>query len=213
MKKSLFILSTFFISIVIISGCKRNFEIHVDEIGYYPKPLVKSLPLTVGVYYGNDFSTFKAVQTINITVAEITYIDYIEIGKANIVLFDYMLSNVFEKVTPLKSLSTDSGPINDVDLIIEPNVTAYAYEMDSFDYSVHVRLSYEIRFYLPDGKQIGSWYIGGYAHKDPKIEFKREPTAVRELTQTAMREAATEFITGICNQEEINKILNNECTQ
>lgn len=212
MKKLAFIVLSLFVSISLFFSCTKIHNIEINEIGTYPTPLIKPLPLRVGVYYGKDFSTFETTQKVKIPNADITLIDHVKMGKANTVLFDTILPMVFEKVTHVRNLSKGPDNIKDVNLIIEPKVHSYSIPNPTA-YDVYIHIGYDINFYLPEGEQISSWRIEGTGHALPQIELKSEVTAVTELTQMAMREVAANFMTDFCKQADIKKLFYKECSQ
>jgi hypothetical protein len=214
MKKLVFIffLLLAFTFFSVSGNTTSTINVEINEIGTYPHALFKPLPIKVGVYYRNYFGTFQARLKEDGVVIKPLYIYNIKMGKANIALFDYILSTVFEKVTPLKSLPKEFDHIKDIDLIIEPTVHNYEIsttithisEMSGYDLRHYINLTYEINFYLPDGKKISLWRIQG---------SERLLENSTETTQRAMRQVAAKFITDFCNQTDINELFYNECSQ
>ncbi len=214
MKRLLFILFVIISFARFIFGCSsmQTYNVNITEIGTYPQPLFEPLRLKVGAYYGKEFRTFDTIQHYQISGAGFSRVCKIQMGKANIALFDYILSIVFEKVTPVQYLSNGSDHKKDIDLIIEPTVHSYTYPNPTDD-GVYIHIVYKINFYLPEGEKISSWKIQGSGHVPPRFELKTETTAVVELTQMAMREVAAKFMTDFCNQEDIKKLFYSQCNQ
>jgi hypothetical protein len=211
MKKLAFISFSLFASIFLFFSCTKIHNIEINDIGTYPQALFDPLPIKVSVYYGNDFSTFETSQTIqHKEEVGATIIDNIKMGKANIALFDYILSSVFEKVTPVQYLSEGFDHIKDIDLIIEPTVHSFTYPKFTADGS-HIHIIYAIKFYLPTGEEISSWRIKGSGLMP--LEIKSETSRAKELTQMAMRQVAAKFITDFCNQEDIKQLFYKQCKQ
>jgi hypothetical protein len=139
-------------------------------------------------------------------------------GKANIALFDYILSIGFEKVTPVQYLSEVSNHKKNIDLIIEPTVHSFnlisAVDPIANGFDI-IDITYAINFYLPDGEKISSWNIkgsGASPFAPSSAEFINETRFV-ELTQMAMREVASKFMTDFCNQIETKKLFYKQCNQ
>lgn len=223
MKKFGFIFFSLFAFALFIFSCSsiKKFNVEINEIGTYPHPLIESLPIKVGVYYGNDFGTFETTQKVELGDGKSTIFTYIyntKMGKANIALFDYILSIVFEKVTTVQYLSKGSDHKKDIDLIVEPTVHSFTHPSatDPNDPNVYgvniIHIIYAINFYLPEGEQISSWSIKGSGTVLPKFGLMNE-TIVVELTQRAMRQVAAKFITDFCNKVEIKKLFYNQCNQ
>ena len=53
---------TLFAPALLLLGCTYTWNINITKIGDYPLPLIEPLPINVGVYYGNDFRTYKKMQ-------------------------------------------------------------------------------------------------------------------------------------------------------
>ena len=193
MKKLGFILFLLFAATFFFSSCTRTFNIEINDIGTYPRALFEPLPIKVGVYYDNDFSTFET--TIKKVIdSDLTFIENIKMGKANIALFNYILSTVFEKVTPVQYLSNGSDHKKDIDLIIEPTVHGYTYS-NPYVSGAYIHIIYVINFYLPEGEKISSWWIKGSGDVPPG--FESETGGVIRRTQSAMRQVAVKFITRV----------------
>jgi len=213
MKRLAFILFSYFLVAVFLFACSRmrTHNINITEIGSYPQPLVKPLPLKVGAYYREDFCTFDTVQQTPIPNAGITLVDEIMLGEANTALFDYILSHTFEEVTRVQHFSQDFIDGEDIDIIIEPTVSEYSYSVSPSICLVHI--IYAITFYTPDGGRVGPWLIEGNGSVPTGISTKNETTLVTELTQIAMRQAAAKFMTDFCNQPEIKQLFHNQCNR
>jgi len=217
MKRLLFNLFIIISSTMFICDCSsmRMYNINISEIGAYPEPLFQALPLKVGAYYGEDLRTFDTIQQYASHGKHLTKICKIQTGKANIALFDYTLSKLFEKVTLIQHLSDGSDHCKDIDLIIEPTVHSYTYA-ESIAGGVNIHIIYAINFYLPEGGHINSWKISGKGHIPPPPPWfflTTETSDVIELTQMAMREVAAKFMNDFCNQADIKKLFYSECDQ
>jgi hypothetical protein len=208
-----------FISFVVISfasfifGCSsmQTYNINITDIAPYPQSLFEPLQINVGAYYGEEFRTFDTIQHYQVPGMDLSRVCKIQIGKANIALFEYILSNVFEKVKPIQFLSKGFEHLKDVDLIIEPTVHNYNYTTNVD--SVNIHIIYAINFFLPGGEHISSWSIEGSGHVPPRFELKCDTTAVTELNKMAMRDVAAQFMTGFCNQIDIQKHFYKQCNR
>ena len=162
---------------------------------------MKKLGFILFSLFAATFFFFSCTRTFNIEINDI----------ANIALFDYILRHVFKEVTLVQHLSDGTDHSKDIDLIIEPTVHSYTNPNPTVDGTYYIHIIYEIKFYLPEGKQISSWRIKGTGHIRPM--FKYITTVVVELTQMAMREVAAKFITDFCNQVDIKKLFYTQCNQ
>ena len=223
MPKLRFIIFILFASAFLTLGCTQTLNIKITEIGNYSRPLIEPLPLNAGVYYRNDFRTYKTIQENFIADASapsygVTRISKIQLGEANIALFDYLLSHAFENLTSIKAFPNESENLKSIDLIVEPTISNYIYSERTafFEPAAWVRIEYTINFYSPDGLQISTWTISGESSRYKTIyditRLSRHSFSV-ELTQLAMREVATQFFAGLNNQSGINKLLDKRCDQ
>ena len=107
-------------------GCTNTLNINITEIGNYPQPLIEPLPINVGVYYGNDFRTYKTIQE-NYFGDGWARISKIQLGGANIALFDYILSHIFKNVTSIQHFPIELESSKNIDLILKPTIFDYIY--------------------------------------------------------------------------------------
>ena len=219
-----FITVIVFAPVFLLIGCTQTLNINIDEIGNYSQPLNEPLPLNVGVYYGNDFRSYKTVQENFLADASpgaqggVTRIFHIQLGQANVALFDFILFHLFENITSIQHISSESDNLNNIDLLVEPTISNYIYSERTvfFEPAAWVRIEYTINFYSPDGLPISTWTLSGECFRDITwhgMEILTGHSSSVELTQLAMREVAAQFLTGFCNQSEIQKHFFEQCNQ
>jgi hypothetical protein len=223
MKKLSFILFSLYAFVFFIFSCSLpKTYVEINEIGTYPHLLFKPLPIKVGAYYGSDFSKFEIIRRENksfhwgsVPNGKICPLDpdIIKIGKANIALFDYIFSHVFQQVTIIQHLPKKPENIADIDIIIESNVKDYSsyIKRGSIANKYHQFLTYVITFYSPNGEPMGSWTIEGKASFSYSLVLPG--TLTKEGINIAMREVAVKFITGFCKQGKIKKLFDKQCNQ
>ena len=170
----------------------------------------------MGVYYGNDFGTFKTSEMVEIIregVESFLYFEDIKMGKANIALFDYIFSHVFKEVTLIEHFPEKVDNIANIDLIIEPNLKDYSsYIIQGFsENEYHLFITYVITFYSPNSELISSWTIKGKGFVPYSMSLPQ--TLVKEGLDIAMREVAANFMIDFCNQVDIKKMFYEECSQ
>ena len=219
-----FITAILFVSAFFLLGFfKLKLNINISDIGNYPQPLIEPLPINVAVYYGNDFRSYKTVQT-NDHPEGFNKICNIQLGQANIALFDYILSNAFKNVTSFKSFPNQRVNLKNIDLLLEPKITDYTYKaVELAEPEASINITYEIKFYSPAGEQIGTWVISGKSYLPPRLHrdatthletwYQKEQWWIIRLTQLAMREVAARFLTDFCNQKDIQKLFYEQCNQ
>jgi hypothetical protein len=207
MKKPGFILFSLFAFCFLLLGCSKN--ITISEVEHYPKPLLKPLPLKIGVYYNDDFRKYEILE---ISAAGLN----IRLGKANIALFDYILPHVFEEVTPVQHLSEANEDMGNLDIILEPSITSYSCNLDFItDFSkvkCQVDITYAITFYSPNSMQLGTWSINaeGFAASSGIGPLG---ALAEDATQIAMRDLAAQFMTGICKDMATKELFGKYCNK
>jgi hypothetical protein len=204
MKKPGFILFSLIAFCFLLSGCNKN--VTISEVEHDPKPLLKPLPLKIGVHYNDGFRKYETSDwDLNI-----------RLGKANIALFDYILSHVFEEVTPVQHLSEANEDMGNLDIILEPSITSYSCNLDFItDFSkvkCQVDITYAITFYSPNSMQLGSWSINaeGFAASSGIGPLG---ALAEDATQIAMRDLAAQFMTGICKDMATKELFYKHCNK
>jgi len=185
-------------------GCTITSNIIIDDIGEIPDPLIEKFPLAIGVYYSDEFRSFKTDLTDG--SPDITINFHIEVGEANVAFFEYMLPRTFNSIRLLYDYPDSKKNHEYIDLIIVPKILNYHYGI----YGI-VIIEYEICSYLPNGEQITSWRIK--ATPDPQKSFYGfgHQNACQGITKEAFRYLATIFFTGFCEQTKFKENFQNLC--
>ncbi|MEO0974687.1 MAG: hypothetical protein AAFX85_16480 [Pseudomonadota bacterium] len=140
------------VGVLLVSGCARNIEVPASV----PTPVLAALPLTVGVYYEEEFRNFLYIEKL-LYGPEIN----LELGDANVNMFDQMVDSVFSGHVELGEPQAGSAA---VDAIIVPTVDEYAFltpEQAGVDfYSVSIR--YKVDLLSPSGNLLDSWTVDSY---------------------------------------------------
>ena len=182
-------------------------DIELNEITPLPEPLFNPLPLSIVVYYDDDFTAYTSThQNPNHTVTST-----IHVGSFNTDLFNYLLPHVFEKVQIAQHNSVEVDKTGTIDLVIRPAVTAFDYwRTSNFD---HLRVLYSLTFSLPGGERVGLWEVRAH-NSIPVTGYYSRGTAhsnIQELSHTVARELSAKFIINICNQPFIAQIASPHC--
>lgn len=169
------------VAAVLCAGCTTTFSADAD----FPPPLVETLPLTVGVYYAEDFLTHRH-QGTNTQGAKWA----VELGPANIAAFDRLFSVLFQEVARVSQPELWDSPLRDADAVIAPELESYRVAMpgdfDERHYTVWIE--YRMRVLGPDGVLIANWLVDAYGQSLPR--GIRHEQSMREATRLAMRDAA-----------------------
>lgn len=173
----------------------------------FPAPLVENLPVAVGIVYDDDLRNF----TYNETVSDGTSWT-IELGAANLRLFDQLFASMFERTVELDDV--DDPAATGLDGIIRPVLEEYAFltpnELGSRFYAVSIR--YRIFLYDNEGNELAGWPINAYGQSRSGMldagMLKVAP--LQEATNMAMRDAAAGAIITLRSQPELLALAERE---
>jgi hypothetical protein len=205
MKKKTIYLALLLIVTSFLSGCTYN----VYPNATLPqKPLIEQLPLTVGVYYSDEFQTYELVPYI----PQSTAIYRIVLGPPSIALFDQIFSEMFEKVVQVSSLPPLPEAKTDIKAVIKPNIEGLVANADlnrmiPSDTWVQVDIYYMINLYDLNSALIASWSIKGSGSVRGSLKYPLVTAMVRDAAQNAMQNAAARFMLGFRKNSEAIKWL------
>lgn len=167
--------------ILTVCGCSTN--VHVDSA--FPRPLVASLPIDVGVYYDASLRQYAFEQEAD---ADSVAWD-IEIGTAHVRLFDQLFHPLFENLIQVDSLRSGSGT-RSAKVIIKPSINKYTLQTpgDTATGFYEVEIQYTLAFYSPSGDFINHWTYSGRGKS--RSELLGADKSVQKATVAAMRDAA-----------------------
>jgi len=166
-----------------LAVCACATAVRVDSA--FPRPVVASLPIDVGVYYDESLSqyAFKKEADANSVTWDI------EIGPAHVRLFDQLFQPLFENLVHLDGLRSGSG-IRPVSIVIKPSIDEYTLQTpgDTATDFYAVEIRYKLAFYSPAGEFIKHWSYSGRGRS--RSELFNADESVQEATVEAMRDAA-----------------------
>ena len=183
--------------VLLTAACSQSLTIP-DRV---PEPLVQTLPLSAGLYYTPAFSAFHYVgQPEGQSAWDI------ELGAANVGLFNRLSGRMFRDTAHITELPTAGNPV-DFDVIIEPAVDAFEFSLPSQSasdqYAVWIR--YTLRVYGPDGELITTWKLSGYG--EAGANTLKPARSMEQATVLAMRDAAATISLEFAGQPGIDQLL------
>jgi hypothetical protein len=206
MKKPGFILFSLFAFCFLIIGC-GIINVNIPEVEHYPKPLLKPLPLKIGVYYNDDFQKYESMERLS-SESSLN----IRLGKANIALFDYILPYVFEEVTPVQDLSEANDDMGNFDIILEPSITYYSCNfIHGWETKCQVDITYAITFYSLNNMRLDTWLINAEGFASGHLGTLGG--LAKDATQIAMRDLAAQFMAGICKNMATKELFYKHCNK
>lgn len=177
-------------ALFILWGCASG--AYVVPAVSIPSPLIDAYPITVGIYYSDEFKTYIH-EDPNPKRGQ-KYV--IELGSNQEQVFDSSLGGLFEKMVSLDS--TDPSNI-EVDGIFKPEIVSVDLNIPARSgsdyYEVWVR--YNIQLLEPSGTEIHRWTVNAYGkvnRRDYGSVMERASDALQQATENALRDASTQII-------------------
>lgn len=176
----------------------------INISGTYPSPLVRKIPVTVGVYYPEELRNFSFTEIDDYT-GEDQYI--INSGESQVELFNTVLPALFENVVMLDSLD-DLPADNQLDAVFVPAIEEFQLGLPEKTklkvYEIWVK--YNMRLTQTNGDYIADWVMTAYG-KSPTESFQSVDAGVQDAAVVAMRDLAASFTLGFSEIPEVNEWL------
>jgi hypothetical protein len=194
--------ATFSLAVVLVlSACAAS---TINISGSYPSPLVRKIPITVGVYYPEELRNFSFIEIDDYTGKD-QYI--INSGESQIELFNTVLPALFENVVMLddpQTASTDSR----IDAVFVPAIEEFQLGLpQKTKLKVYeIWMKYNMRLSDPNGEYIADWVMTAYG-KSPNENFQSVDSGVKDAAVVAMRDLAASFTLGFSGIPEVNDWL------
>ncbi|MGI9307858.1 MAG: hypothetical protein ACR2P6_01270 [Gammaproteobacteria bacterium] len=167
-----------FSCIFILTACSKSVVVATD----FPRPVMEPMPLKVGVRYTDSLREYVHEQKNPLEPGW-----SIDIGAANIRLFDALFGGMFREISVLNE--SEDGDVT-LDAIIEPVMENFEYSLPdhsgSDQYAVWIR--YQIRVIAPDGELIANLPVKAYGQATEQMLDSEE--SMEMATIIAMRDAA-----------------------
>ena len=192
--------------LVIIAGCSNTLNLQVDS--EVPTPLASRLPLSLGVYYNDNFLNY--VFTEKSEVREDWTIDN---RTSRMTLFNDILPSMFSSVNKVDSPNSKS---TDIDIVLEPEVLDMQVALPEETHSdmFEAWIKYGIKIYSSSGNMITEWQITGYG-KTHTAMFKNKENGLNTAISMALRDLGAKMVLDFSNIPEMKTWLssNIDCIQ
>lgn len=185
-------------TLVVLSGCTHTLYVE----GEFPSPLVGKIPTGVGVLYGDEFKNYVYEESSKDRKNWI-----IDMGDAQVDLFNAVLPNMFNSVVEVDSLPLVNGPTG-LRLVISPLVEDFQYTLPS-ETKVKVYeiwLKYNIQVFEPDGTIVADWILTAYG-KTPTGFMQSDEAALNQAIVVALRDAGANLSLNFAKVPEIRAWL------
>ena len=174
----------------LLAGCGPA---RVEVQGQFPQPLLDPLPLTLGVWYPQDFSEHEFFDDAK-SRREASWI--VNTGQAQVQMWDTLLSGMFTKIVHLGAKPAPGQSNRELDAVLIPHVAELQYTIPSHTkikvYEIWMRYVFEL--VTPDGQLIAQWSMTSYG-KTPTAFLQSDQEAVNLAAVMALRDAGANFAT------------------
>jgi hypothetical protein len=185
----------------LLSACAAN---TITLSGTFPSPLVRKLPLTVGVYYPDELKNYSFIEFDDNTGKD-QYI--IQSGTSQVELFNTLLPALFQNVVMLESLDNVQNNTS-LDAVFVPAIEEFQLGLPAKTrlnvYEIWVK--YNMRLSNANGDYIADWVMTAYG-KAPEETFQSVDSGVQDAAIVAMRDLAASFTIGFSGIPEVNEWL------
>jgi hypothetical protein len=187
----------------LLSGCGPA-EVVVQ--GNFPPPTIEKLPLTIGIWFDQDFSNHEFYDEAK-SRKESSWL--VKTGEAQVQMWDSLLSGMFEQVVPMVGRPGPGQMNPSVDAVFIPEVAELQYALPAQTnvkvYEIWIR--YRLQLVTTGGDPIAEWSMPAYG-KTPTAFLQTDQGAVNLAAVMALRDAGANFATGFPRVPEVQAWLN-----
>jgi hypothetical protein len=161
--------------------------------GNFPPPLIEPLPLTLGVWYGDDFARHEFFDKAK-SRGESSWV--VNTGEAQVQMWDSLLAGMFENVIHLKNKPGPGQSNSSIDGVLIPHVEELQYTIPTH---THVKvyeiwMRYQFELVTTSGETVAEWSMASYG-KTPTAFLQSDQEAVNLAAVMALRDAGANFAT------------------
>ena len=194
---------------LLLGACASN--VVVTPPATFPQPLIKPLPLRLGVYFPESFKNYVYVQPIKQTRKNQNKKNKsklkVNIGDAQTQMLRTVFDAMFMSVTDV-SADALTQPSDTVDLMLVPEVLDFQFASPKITkvnvYEIWIK--YQFSLLAADGEQIAAWVVPVYG-KTPTKFLKSKDDAVNLATRIALRDCGAAFVIGFARTPQIRNWL------
>ena len=173
---------------LLLAGCGVH-EVVVQ--GQFPAPVMNKLPLTLGIWYGDDFRNHEFFDEAK-TRTESEWL--VKTGEAQVQMWDTLLNGMFTTVVAMTARPEPSVMSQVVDAVLIPHVDELQYAIPAHTnvkvYEIWMRYRYEL--VTTSGEPIADWTMTSYG-KTPTAFLQSDEAAVNLAAVVALRDAGANF--------------------
>jgi len=184
--------------LALLAGCGPN---TVKVEGNFPAPLMEPIPLTLGVWYPEDFANHEFSDEAK-TRSEPSWL--VSTGDAQVAMWDTLLAGMFTELVHMKG-EPASGQMNQlVNAVLIPHVDELQYAIPQHTnikvYEIWMRYRFEL--VTTSGEPIAEWTMAAYG-KTPTAFLRSDQAAVNLAAVMALRDAGANFATSFTRVPDV----------
>ncbi|MFO7553378.1 MAG: hypothetical protein R6W80_18395 [Haliea sp.] len=157
----------------------------------FPPPVMNKLPLTIGVWYDDEFANHEFFDEAS-GRAESSWL--VNTGQAQVQLWDTLLKGMFREVVYMngKPGPGQMNPVVDAVLLPEVDELQYAIPAHTNVKVYEIWMRYRLQLVSTGGEPIADWTMPAYG-KTPTAFMQSDEGAVRLAAIVALRDAGAHF--------------------
>lgn len=174
--------------LLLLSACGAN-QVIVES--QFPQPTLEPIPVTLGVYFSEEFKTHTFVDDPE-NDTERSWV--VETGTAQVNLWQNILNAMFAKVVYLDQLPSTDAPASHVQAVLIPTISDLQYAIPAHTNTkvFELWLKYELALTNNTGQPIADWVMTAYG-KTPDAFMQSNQDAVGAAAIVALRDAGANF--------------------
>ncbi|WP_232059054.1 hypothetical protein [Kineobactrum salinum] len=187
---------------LVLAGCGAK---QVVVKGQFPAPVMNELPLTLGVWYDEEFAQHEFFDEAA-GRAESSWL--VKSGQAQVELWDTLLNGMFRKVVHMDARPAPGQMNPVVDAVLVPSVEELQYAIPAHTsvkvYEIWMR--YRLQLLTLNGEPIAEWTMPAYG-KTPTAFMQSDEGAVNLAAVVALRDAGAHFASSFTRVPEVEQWL------
>jgi hypothetical protein len=174
--------------------------------GNFPDPLMEPVPLTLGVWYTEEFANHEFFDEAK-SRSESSWI--VNTGDAQVAMWDKLLTGMFGELVHMKG-EPGPGQMNQVvNAVLIPHVDELQYAIPQHTnikvYEIWMRYRFEL--VTSSGEPIAEWTMPAYG-KTPTAFLRSNEAAVNLAAVMALRDAGANFATSFTRVPQVQAWMN-----
>ena len=191
--------------LALLAGCGPT---KVKVQGNFPDPLMEPVPLTLGVWYTEEFANHEFFDEATGRAGSGWVVNT---GEAQVTLWDKLLGGMFYQLVHMKG-EPGPGQMNQVvSAVLIPHVEElqYAIPMHTNVKVYEIWMRYRFELVTTSGESIAEWTMPAYG-KTPTAFLRSDDDAVNLAAVMALRDAGANFATSFMRVPEVAAWMSGE---